>query len=78
MFAANPETKNVFAKFQGIDLVQLELSSEITQHGRRVMMIVDKAVKHIDNYQELWEVFIKLGRDHFSKYTFTFTTFRAS
>lgn len=66
MFEANPETQNVFTKFQGIDLVQLEASQEIVHHGRRVMRIVDMVITNLENYQEMWEQLIKLGRDHFS------------
>lgn len=70
MFEANPETQNVFQKFQGIDLVQLEASAEIAQHGTRVMGIVDMVVNNLENYQSLWENLIKLGRDHFGEQHF--------
>ncbi len=67
MFESNPETQNVFRKFQGIDLVQLEASSEISSHGTRVMNIVDMVIENLNNYQALWDNLIRLGRDHFGK-----------
>lgn len=67
MFESNPETQNIFRKFQGIDLVQLEASAEITQHGVRVMQIVDLVIENISDYQKLWDSLIGLGRDHFGK-----------
>ncbi len=69
MFGSNPETQNVFTKFQGIDLVQLEASMEITQHGRRVMNIVDVAVTNLEDYQKMWDILIKLGRNHFCNWS---------
>ena len=68
MFSSNPETQNVFRKFQGIDLVQLEASDEIVQHGRRVMAVVGGVIDNIDNYQCLWTNLLRLGREHFGKF----------
>ena len=68
MFESNPETQNQFRKFQGMDLVQLEQSAEMAQHGKRVLSIVGMAVDNLDNYQIVWDNLIKVGREHFSKY----------
>jgi hypothetical protein len=69
MFESNPETQNVFANFQGIDLVQLEASDEIKLHGNRVMGIVEMVIANIDSYQDMWDNLIKLGRNHFGNYS---------
>ena len=68
MFESNPETQNQFRKFQGMDLVQLEQSAEMAQHGKRVLSIVGMTVDNLDNYQIVWDNLIKVGREHFSKY----------
>ena len=71
MFESNPETQNVFRKFQGVDLEQLESgppSTEILQHGKRVMEIIGIVVDNLDNYQTLWDTLIRIGRDHFCEY----------
>lgn len=66
MFESNPETRNAFPKFQGIDLMQLETSEEIYSHGTRVMGIIKITIENLDDYQTLWDCLIKLGREHFS------------
>jgi len=66
MFESNPETQNQFRKFQGMDLVQLEQSAEMAQHGKRVLSIVGMAVDNLDNYQIVWDNLIKVGREHFT------------
>ena len=70
MFESNPETRNAFPKFQGIDLMQLETSEEIYSHGTRVMGIIKITIENLDDYQTLWDCLIKLGREHFSKYNY--------
>ena len=73
MFESNPETQNSFGKFQGIDLVQLEASIELVDHGKRVMRIVSLTIENLDHYQQLWRGLIRLGRDHFGMMnSFTF------
>ena len=38
LFEQRPDTKAIFRKFQGLDLVALEQSIEIKEHGGRVSM----------------------------------------
>ena len=38
LFEQHPDTKAIFRKFQGLDLVALEQSIEIKEHGGRVSM----------------------------------------
>lgn len=45
----------------------LEQSLELRQHGKRLMKLLDQVVQTIDNYDRLWDILIKLGKNHFSK-----------
>ena len=47
MFESHPDTQYIFPKFRGIDLMALEQSLVIVQHGTRVMGIVDTVVKNM-------------------------------
>ena len=40
LFEQHPDTKAIFRKFQGLDLVALEQSIEIKEHGGRVRKFV--------------------------------------
>ena len=67
MFQQHPDTKAVFSKFQGLDLVALEQSMEIKEHGERVMIIIDRTVAAIDNPQKMWDLLIGIGKRHFGE-----------
>ena len=68
MFESNPETQNQFRKFQGMDLVQLEQSAEMAQHGKRVLSIVGMTVDNLDNYQMLEADIQACGGSNFRKF----------
>lgn len=65
LFEQHPDTKAIFRKFQGIDLLALEQSIEIKEHGGRVMKIVDEVVHVIDSPNKVWDLLISLGKIHF-------------
>ena len=64
LFEQHPDTKAIFRKFQGIDLMALEQSIEIKEHGERVMKIVDEVVHVIENPNKVWDMLISLGKIH--------------
>ena len=49
LFEQHPDTKAIFRKFQGLDLVALEQSIEIKEHGGRVSEYV-LAAEHLGTY----------------------------
>ena len=67
LFEQHPDTKAIFRKFQGIDLMALEQSIEIKEHGERVMKIVDEVVHVIENPNKVWDMLISLGKIHFGE-----------
>jgi len=65
LFEQHPDTKAVFRQFQGIDLLALEQSLEIKDHGERVMKIIDKVVHCIDNPNKVWDLLLGYGKIHY-------------
>lgn len=65
LFSAYPDSQDVFRRFRGDDLIALEQSVELVQHGERVMAMVEVIIQSLDSYQNMWDILIQLGRQHF-------------
>ena len=66
LFRAHPETKSYFKKFAGEDMMSMQQSQIMLQHGSRVMAVVDKVIEVIDDNERIWDVLIEIGRQHLS------------
>ncbi len=67
LFKAYPDSQDVFPKFQGQALVQLEESGVLEAYGVKVMSVLDKVVANLDSKERVWDILIQLGRNHFSE-----------
>ena len=39
-----------------------------TQHGQTVCSLVQRVVQSLGNYDAVWEILLKSGRNHFSEF----------
>ncbi len=67
LFSSYPDTKNVFRQFRAADERVLRTGSDLLQHGQIVMTLVQRVVRALPDYEAIWEILVKAGRNHFSK-----------
>ena len=68
MFQANPDTQHQFSNFRGIDQNELSDTPQMIQYRTKVVATIGQVIDNVDNTRMLWDLLIKFGRDHFSKF----------
>lgn len=64
MFEANPEMKNYFEKFKGMDNEKLFKSTILQDHASLTMEMIDTFVTELDDADKTHAKIKKLGADH--------------
>ena len=68
LFTAYPDTQLLFRAFHAEDVSTLESSNAALQHGQTVCALVQRVVQSLGNYDAVWEILLKSGRNHFSEF----------
>lgn len=64
MFESRPELKDIFYKFRGKELLELNQTGLLKMHALRVMATVDKCVSRLDEPKNLSKTLGDVGRSH--------------